>query len=72
MHTSPRQPVDRARRTHGTEGNFCYIDAGQWTESTPQAPEKNAFILLVKHTDIVLMQALRCAPRPLAGAMQRR
>jgi hypothetical protein len=47
--------------------NFCSFDAEYWSEHTPQS-KKNASIFLVKHTDIVLMQALRrCAPRPLAG-----
>lgn len=44
---------------------FCSFNGGLIAESSPDATE--SIYVLVEHTDIALMQALRRAPRPLAG-----
>lgn len=44
---------------------FCSFNGGLIGESSPDATE--SIYVLVEHTDIALMQALRRAPRPLAG-----
>lgn len=43
----------------------CSFNGGLIEESSPDSTE--SIYVLVEHTDIALMQALRRAPRPLAG-----